>query len=271
MPAMQQMLVGVGGAYTFVNSEASTLVAAMTTQPDTTRKSLIDTLVGALKNGAISGTNIWNKLDVLQIYAAADSQAASLNWITPGSNTVTTSNSPTFTADRGYAGNGTNSFVNTNFTPSNGTKVAQNDCSYSIWSRTTTEYANTGNGGVDSVARRFSFNPRNTTDQYIYHLAEGAGTTLSGSTDGTGLYTGVRTAASVTAAYRNGSSIGTGSATSGGRTTVPLYMCAFNNNGTASSFVTRQYALFSMGQARTANEEADFYNAVQAYMTAIGA
>lgn len=271
MPAMQQMLVGVGGAYTFANSEASTLVAAMTTQPDTTRKSLIDTLVGALKNGAISGSNIWSKLDILQIYAAADSQAASLNWVTPASNTATVVNSPTFTADRGYAGNGTSSYVHTQFVPSNATKLGQNDVSYSVWSRTAAGSANTGNGATDAVARRSSLNTRNTSDQVGYNLGEGVGTFLSGVTDGSGLFTAVRTGASATACYRNGSSLGTGSATSGGRTTTSIFIGAFNNNGAASSFVTRQYALFSMGQARTANEEADFYNAVQAYMTAIGA
>ena len=38
------------------------------------------------------------------MYAAADSQAAKINWINPGTYNATEVNSPTFTADRGFTG-----------------------------------------------------------------------------------------------------------------------------------------------------------------------
>ncbi len=70
-------------------------------------------LVLALKSGGI-----WNKLDVLYIFANdGGSNFATLNWIRPLVNQATLINSPTFTSNQGFTGNGTSSFINTNFNP----------------------------------------------------------------------------------------------------------------------------------------------------------
>lgn len=90
---------GVGapaGGYTFINAEAAALVAAMTVEPDDTRKALIDTTIGALKAG-----DVWNSIGILCVFAAHDSQAARLNWKT-ASAYASVVGTPTFTADRGY-------------------------------------------------------------------------------------------------------------------------------------------------------------------------
>ncbi|MGV8840689.1 MAG: hypothetical protein ACWA6X_10340 [Bauldia sp.] len=118
--------------YAFANAEAETLVAAMTVAPNGARKALIDTFVGSLKTAGV-----WAKLDVMWVLAAHDEQAGRLNWVTPGSFTLTAVNTVTFTADRGFAGNGTNSYLDTGWDwATNGAQFTQNNAHHSQYSRT---------------------------------------------------------------------------------------------------------------------------------------
>jgi hypothetical protein len=101
-----------GGTYVVTDANASTLIAAMNTAPSSSRKRTIDNTIISLK-----AAGLWTKLDALYVLAAHDSQAARLNWKAPASNTATEVSSPTFTADQGYTGNGTSSYLDSNFNP----------------------------------------------------------------------------------------------------------------------------------------------------------
>lgn len=87
--------------------EALALFARMTTQPTDARKTVINTFITSLKTAGV-----WDKLDAMYVFAAANQQAALLNWIAD-TNNATAENSPAFTADEGIQGNGTNSYDNT--------------------------------------------------------------------------------------------------------------------------------------------------------------
>ena len=71
------------------DADANALIARMTTTPVAEHQTAIQTLVTDLKAGGV-----WSKLDLLQVYAAQDEQAACLNWIntsytaTPEANAV---------------------------------------------------------------------------------------------------------------------------------------------------------------------------------------
>lgn len=54
---------------------------------------------------------IWAKLDLLKCFAAHDEATALINWINPGTDDGTATNSPTFTPYRGYAFDGVTSYV----------------------------------------------------------------------------------------------------------------------------------------------------------------
>jgi hypothetical protein len=99
-------LLGVGGPYVFVNSEAATVAAAFTTPPNKSRKIKIDTYVGALK---ACGT--WSKKDYLWVHAAHTEQAGLINWKNPGTATAVNTNSMTFTANSGFTSDGTTSYL----------------------------------------------------------------------------------------------------------------------------------------------------------------
>lgn len=125
-------------SYTFVNAEASALVARFTTQPTNARKLVIDNLVGSLKTAGV-----WTKMDVLYVRAAADSQAARLNWIADQYNSTAFS-SPLFTADRGYTPDGSASYLDSGFNPTTavGAKFLQDNAHLGAWHRT--DLANAG-------------------------------------------------------------------------------------------------------------------------------
>lgn len=82
-------------------TEAQTLFAAMSVEPDAARKTLINDLIAGLK-----ADGIWAELDLLYVKAAHDAQAGRLNWKNPGTFDLIEVNSPAFHTDRGYTGDG---------------------------------------------------------------------------------------------------------------------------------------------------------------------
>jgi hypothetical protein len=92
-----------------------------------------NTLLLALKAGGI-----WNKLDVLYIFANdGGSSFATLNWKNPNVNLATLPNVPTFITNQGFTGNTTSSYINTNFNPatSSGINYTLNNASRYIFVR----------------------------------------------------------------------------------------------------------------------------------------
>ena len=83
------------------------------TLPTASQRIKQNNLLLALKAGSI-----WTKLDVLYIFANdGGSDFGTLNWKAPTLNQATLINSPTFTSNQGFTGNGTSSYINTNFNP----------------------------------------------------------------------------------------------------------------------------------------------------------
>jgi hypothetical protein len=76
--------------------------------------------------------DIWDKLDVLYVFAQdGDEDFGTINWINPsGANSANLVNSPTFTSNEGFTGNGTSSYIDTNFNPATqGVQYTQNNAS----------------------------------------------------------------------------------------------------------------------------------------------
>lgn len=108
--------------------EARNLFARFTTPPTSDRARLINALIKTLKQ-----CGAWAKLDVLYILAAADAQSSLLNWVATSFN-LTAVASPTFAADRGYTGNGSSMRLDTGFNPSTaGGKLSLNSVHLGLW------------------------------------------------------------------------------------------------------------------------------------------
>jgi hypothetical protein len=85
-----------------------------------------NTLLTSLKS-----TGVWAKLDVFYVFAQdGGSSFATLNWKNPAANQAGIASSPTFTSNQGFTGNGTSSFIDTNFNPATqGVQYTQNNAS----------------------------------------------------------------------------------------------------------------------------------------------
>jgi hypothetical protein len=86
-----------------------------------------NTLLTSLKS-----TGVWAKLDVFYVFAQdGGSSFATLNWKNPAANQAgILVNAPTFTSNQGFTGNGTSSFIDTNFNPATqGVQYTQNNAS----------------------------------------------------------------------------------------------------------------------------------------------
>lgn len=247
-------------AYPFVNAEATRLVGLMSVQPTNARKALIDALITSLKSAGV-----WAKLDVLWIPAAHDSQAGRLNWKSPGTFTLAEVSSPTFTTDRGYTGNGTSSYLTTGWIPStNGVNYVRDNASLFAWSRTSALIAAGIFGG--GTVSTFRIMPRTTGDFYAY-IANDATSRGPANADGTGFYGWSRTTSTSTQPYKNGVAQGAPSATAS--TTIPAGQA--NLLRTNSVFSSAEIAVAAAGASMDATENLALYNALQTYMTAIGA
>ena len=83
---------------------------------------------------------VWTRLDVLYVFATdGNNSFATLNWKNPNSNQCTLVNTPTFTTNQGFTGNGVSSYIDTNYNPSTFTSpnYLLNNASLGWWKKTT--------------------------------------------------------------------------------------------------------------------------------------
>ena len=254
-------------ATTGYEAESETIFAAFTTPPNDTRKGVINTLVLALKTAGV-----WTKLDTFYVLGAADSQAALINWKNPGTFNATAVNAPTFTADQGFAGNGTTSYLDTGYTPStNGSTFTQNSACLFVWSRTNTRSNSAAAiGAATSDAPAVAYiNPWNLTVDNVGHGLNGStGFNAFAPTSAAGFFLLTRTASTGYDVYRNTTNLGTQTSTSAGRSDQVMRICGGN---VSANFTTRQILFAGCGGGLNSTEEAALYNALDAYRTAIGA
>jgi len=254
--------------YPYVNTEAESVVLAFTSEPDDTRKALIDTLVGSLKTAGI-----WTELDALFVLAAHDSQAALVDWKKPSTRSAVAVNAPTFAADRGYTSDGSTSRLRTNFTPStNGVKYQLNNASVWYWKRASGVEGGgrrgVGNTWVAPYCSLVAQHTANTIVGSINSNVSATGGTPSGGANTTAGFVGISRASSTTCKFwKNGVQSGSdASDSSTGLPTNEQWICGAYQ----TSFSLYQNAMAAWGSSLSGNEAA-FYSAISAYMTGVGA
>lgn len=241
--------------------EAIALFARFTTLPVDARKTLINNLVKALKTAGV-----WTKLDALYLTAAADAQAGQRNWIADAFN-LTPVNSPTFTADRGYAGNGSSSYLNTGISlAAGGLKATQDANGGGVWLNTSTAQSLTDMGGSDwSVGANSS--PGNAS---FRNSKSGSQTIAAPDATDVGLWQSSRQASGSYSQMKNGVVLATPSIVSGSFASPAIYLgCRSDGAGTPVVFSARRVAAAYFGNLSVA-ENIVMYNAINAYLTAVG-
>lgn len=227
------------------------------------RKAQINVLVKGLQ-----AAGIWDLLDVMWVFAAHSPQASLLNWKSPGTFSGALVNAPTWQADRGFTGNGTNGRITTGWVPAtNGVNFTVNAAS--MWSWSLTDLAS---GGVDmgvssdSSTNRAQINSRNVSNQ-VSVILNSNNNSSNAMASSIGLTGAQRLSASSVATWKNGVIVNTNSVNATSRPTSDMWFCALNATG---AFSARQIAFGACG-ATLAGLELTFYNCVLAYLQAVGA
>lgn len=252
--------IGFAGVLSPYSAEAQAVFTAFTTPPSTARKLLIDTAIRSLKT-----TGVWTKLDVLVVNAAADSQAALINWKNPGTYNGTLVNAPTFTADHGFTGAATK-YIETGFNPTaGGLNYVRDSASAFAWSLTAARVdgAILGSTGAE-LMRMFT---RAFGDTAFLRINDSDSNAIA-SADGSGLFAINRSAASgagVEQFYRNGSLFNSAGATS----SAPENSTFRALTSASGDFVAGQCACYGFGSSLAAQNDTDLYAALHPYMQTV--
>jgi hypothetical protein len=250
------------------SADTDALNARFTTPMTTPRAKLYQALYASLRNGATSGTDILSKMDYFYVLGAANAQAAQRNLVQDAYN-LSPVNSPTFTADRGYQGDGSTSYLNTGFdcTSAVGRKIAQDDAHRGLWLRT--DLANGAGVSFDFGAPSNSYIGRNNTAAGRMVTRANSATAVSVDSVFPGYGAWTRGSSTVIRRYDDGAPASgnplsnTSAALSAGTDRI----LAMN----ASSFGANQVLFAHAGSTLTDAEILDLYNALNTFKTAIGA
>ncbi len=214
----------------------------------------------------LKSTGIWLELDRLWILASEQEQHAQISLVNPSSTRISIGVQPTFTANIGYSGNGSNQYLNTNYTPSiNAVKASLNSINNFYYCRTNSS----GNTHEFSVAGSLSSLSLNTTGAGNFNNQNNATTSLAiANTISYGLISALRTSSTNVASYINGNSIVSGSIASVALPDFPFFICARNISGGANNFSSRQISMCGVGSGNI--NQLTFYNAIQNFAISRG-
>ena len=230
-------------------------------RPSYAQQALQDALVGDLKDAGV-----WSNLDLFYVFATdGDSDFASINWKDPNNYEITEVNSPTFTSNQGFEGDGNSSYLNTNFVAStDSVKYTDADASFGI-------YANQ----APSASNAFLTATRSGSDVNANYLRVSLSSINSNNTGNRDNFVTfynfmqVQLISGTQYLYGNGNEIT--SKTFVGTPSVPttsIYILAFNNNGTAQSFADSTIRSFYAGSSLL-SESSDLNTALTTYYNAL--
>lgn len=230
------------------------IFAAFTTPPTEARKALIDSTVKRLQLGGV-----WARLTKLVMLAAANEQASLVDWKNP-SLAFTKSGTPTFTADRGFTGDGVSGYLDSGV--SWATLVAQDDAS--LWVRVLSEAAATsGCIGTTKGGGEANIIARNVNDFTV--RAHSAVTIVDSLGSSRAFFGWSRLGAAGFDAYR----AKTRTALVAVSVTPPVENMTILRAGAGIS--SYQIAFGAAGASLTIAQQAVLHDAVEAYLSAVGA
>ena len=217
----------------------------------------------------LKSAGIWSKLDAFAMFATdGNSNFALIDW--KRLVVMTAINCPTFSTNQGFNGNGTSSYVNTSFTPSNGVNYALNNCSFGYWAFS----------GLDTSGAKINIGCRNSASLGLTYpvgtneatLLINSNTTVGGVLTASSSNLGLRhfnRIASTGCRYLNSTGVvGTNTNISGNIPTVSIFINALNSNGSPSSYTTTRISCVFAG-ASLATENSSLNSALSTYITSL--
>lgn len=245
----------LGVAY---DSSAVAYFAAMTVQPDATRKSLLNSLIVGLKSDGV-----WTLLDYLAIVAAHDAQAGRINAVNPAQ-VATTAGTITFTTDRGYRGDGTTGYLETGIADNAAGNWTQDAATLFAWLNV--EATGVSAGAILGLSAVLATRISGLVGTPTVARIHGATATTGVTANTLGLSSATRTDASTVKLYRSGALDQTNAATTSAAPVASTFEAGKNN----ASFGDGRTAAFGWGGLLDATKNLALYNRLNTYLTAVG-
>ena len=258
-----------GGGAAFDSDYQAVLTYATSlgyTLPSSAQQIKQNQLMLDLKSGGI-----WSDCDVIRIAANdAGLNFSTINWKAPNTNQATLINSPTFVSNSGIQGNGTSSYINENFAPSNGINFQLNDASEFIWVNSAISVAGflcgvNDSGGTNGLSiERDSGNsvyPRINASTSLFYA--------NAINNAYGLFGNHRNSSTSVNFSKDGIIKSTSSISSTSRTSKNSFSMCRNNNGGAVNFLNLIYSAKFFGKNITGAKLSNLYNVLNTYMTSL--
>lgn len=257
----------------YQTSLTSGAIAKFVPKVTAARGKLIDAVLACEQAASLTAN-----YQAMWVFANSTAQAASVSWIPPTvltistlqNNVLTLSGAPTFTADRGYQGNGTSDYIDTGLTPANGTmKWSQNNATASAYtlSATSNNAAMIGSGVSGAVNELLLAYTATTTGFARVNSTFVAGGSASGTVAGqTGLLSGSRTSSILLTLYANGLSIGTAVTASTGVPNTSISLLAARSS---SAFSNILMAEADLGLGQNSSAALAHFSCLHPYMQAV--
>lgn len=241
------------GALLTFSPELLSYISGLTTPLSDEQKYKTNHFINFVKNG-FNITTLSEVFDAIYILSN-ETEEVSLRNLVKRENDAVTVNSPTFTSLEGFAGNGTTSYINTNYNPTaDGINYTLNNAAFGYYSRTNIDAV------MIDVAARTAFNNNAsyaTTRNGTMYTGK-INRTLTGvsfaNPDSLGFYHVVGEASNLMRVYRDNVSKGTVTTLTSAMPNFNFYALAANTNGTADNFSTRQLSLVYFSRALTQSE-----------------
>lgn len=250
-----------------VDPDVQAIYNAFTTPPADDIKAFISDTVLALKTAGL-----WPIIDVLVVTAAADSQAQTINWKSPGTYNLTLVNSPSFASFKGFSPDGTTSYGDTGFNPN--TAVGAN---FTMESGTIAVRVDTGQAGNNSVIEMGNGNPgsvlqfRNGGNRGTGRINNNTVILTDTSFVSSGFMVVTRSAVATSRLYR--ALLGVANDNTNPSTSLGQGNFMVGGNivgGVPTPSSTKRVNCYMIGGGFTSQNNTDFQNIMNAYMTAVG-
>lgn len=247
----------IANTTTVPSAEASAFLARTSGLDSTHRNAYIGLIDGLVNDG------VWSKFDALWVLATQDETTALLN-LCSTSYGLSKTNSPTFTADQGFAGDGTN-YLNNGTAYSSLTQFTQNSAHVMLWDLTSGGSSGRAIGESSTSTNKVHIHPRySDTNAYFRVNRTNAGANGNvANTKGCSLAT--RTDSTTVTGYKNGSwaaaNVTDTSEVRSGQT-----LCIPEPGSPSTDLI----AAASVGGGLSATDASNLYSRLYTYLQAVG-
>lgn len=252
--------LGTGPA---LDADVAAYVAKLTTPPSVAERNLLNTLVTGLKSD-----NVWASLDRIGLLAVETQQAALVDLRNPAKG-LTVGGTATFTANRGYQGDGSTGYLDIGETwNGSGNKFALNSASFGVWCNATVASGFKGQiGNVTNSPRSQISAMSSSGSNETFRINDSTEDVLMVSNGSRlGHRAASRTASNAKKGYFNGAAVASLTSASTAVNTT---------NGTvlrsATSYTDDRIAAFWSGAGLTDAQVSALHSRLSAYLTAKGA